>query len=130
MNRICAIEISFFIFFYINWIKYWFRKNFRFPVFDGFTRFRISWTRFDYFWKMSVCKCVCDKNFVASVSRELITKISLNFYLVLSYYYLISKDFWWEFLNRYHYSHIFLDKLFSDSSEWNFIKINMQNIHY
>ena len=44
-----------FAFFYINRKKYWFRENFRIPVFDGFTRFRVSWTRFDYFWKMSLC---------------------------------------------------------------------------
>ena len=27
----------------------------QFPVFDGFTCCRISWTRFDYLWKMPVC---------------------------------------------------------------------------
>ena len=43
-----------FTFFYIKRIQ-----NYRFPVFDGFTRFGMSWTRFDYFWKMSVCLCVC-----------------------------------------------------------------------
>ena len=32
-------SFSFFTFFYINRRKYWFRANFRFPVFDGFTRF-------------------------------------------------------------------------------------------
>ena len=31
-----------FTFFYINRRKYWFRANFRFPVFDGFTPFRMS----------------------------------------------------------------------------------------
>ena len=29
-------------FFYVNRRKYWFRENFRLPVFDGFTRFGIS----------------------------------------------------------------------------------------
>ena len=29
--------------------KYWIRKNFRLPVFDGFTCFEMSWTRFDHF---------------------------------------------------------------------------------
>ena len=29
-------------FFYISRRKYWFRANFRFPVFDGFTRFGMS----------------------------------------------------------------------------------------
>ena len=33
---------------HIRW-KYWIRKNFRLPVFDGFTCFEMSWTRFDYF---------------------------------------------------------------------------------
>ena len=49
----------FFTLFYISRRKYWFRANFRFPVFDGFTCFGMSWTRFDYFWKMSVCLSVC-----------------------------------------------------------------------
>ena len=70
-------------FFYVSRRKYWFRAKFRFPVFDGFTRFGISWTRFNYFWKMSVCLSVClhvcDKNFVAKVTRELMHGISWNF---------------------------------------------------
>ena len=33
---------SAFTFFYINRKMYWFRVNFRIPVFDGFTRFRKS----------------------------------------------------------------------------------------
>ena len=70
---------GYFTFFYINRRKHWFRQNFRFPVFDGFIRFGISWSRFDYFWKMSVCLCVCDKNFVASVPQELMHRISWNF---------------------------------------------------
>ena len=49
---------NFFTFFYISRRKYWFRANFRFPVFDGFTRFGMSWTRFHYFWKISFCLCV------------------------------------------------------------------------
>ena len=49
---------GYFTFFYINRRKHWFRQNFRFPVFDGFIRFGISWSRFDYFWKMSVCLSV------------------------------------------------------------------------
>ena len=35
--------------------KYWIRENFRLPVFDGFIWFERFWTRFDHFWKMSVC---------------------------------------------------------------------------
>ena len=76
-----------FTFFCINRRKYSFRKKLRQPVFDKFTRFGMSWTRFDYFWKMSVCLsvclsvrlCACDKNFVASVARELKHRISWNF---------------------------------------------------
>ena len=48
-----------FTFFCINGRKYWFRENFWLPVFDGFRSFEMSWTRIDYFWKMSVCVSVC-----------------------------------------------------------------------
>ena len=51
--------IDFFTFFWVNRRKYWFRKNFRLPFFDGFACFGMSWTQFDYFWKMSVCLSVC-----------------------------------------------------------------------
>ena len=47
----------FFTFFYINRGKYWFRAKFRFLVFDGFTRFGMSWTRFWLFLE-NVCACV------------------------------------------------------------------------
>ena len=47
-------EMNIFTFFYISRKKYWFCANFRFPVFDGFTRFGMSWTLFDYFWKIFV----------------------------------------------------------------------------
>ena len=68
----CLYQIlKLFTFCYINRRKYLFRANFQLPVLGGFTLFGISWTRFDYFWKMSVCLCVCDKNFVASVAQEL-----------------------------------------------------------
>ena len=36
------IDEIIFTFFYISRRKYWFRANFRFPVFDGFTRFGMS----------------------------------------------------------------------------------------
>ena len=36
------IVIIFITFFYINRRKYWFRANFRFPVFDVFTCFGVS----------------------------------------------------------------------------------------
>ena len=29
--------------------KYWIRENFLLPVFDGFTCFEVSWTRFDHY---------------------------------------------------------------------------------
>ena len=29
--------------------KFWIRENFLYPVFDGFTCFEVSWTRFDHF---------------------------------------------------------------------------------
>ena len=81
---------TFITFFYVNRRKYWFRANFRLPFFDRFTRFGMSWTRFDYFWKMSVCESVCvficvsvcvfvKKKFVASVARELMHSIIWNF---------------------------------------------------
>ena len=34
-------------------------KKFQFPVFNGFTHFGMFWTRFHYFYKMSVCRSVC-----------------------------------------------------------------------
>ena len=34
--------VVFITFFYISRRKYWFRANFRFPVFDGFARFGMS----------------------------------------------------------------------------------------
>ena len=54
-----GVYTSLLTFFYLNRRKYWFRANFRFPVFDGFVRFGISWTRLDYFWKMSACLSMC-----------------------------------------------------------------------
>ena len=91
----CNIKLMrfFFTFFYVCRRKYWFRKNIWLLVFDGFTRFGMSWTRFHYFWKMSVCLslclfvclsvylsvCLCDKNFVANVTQEQLHWISWNF---------------------------------------------------
>ena len=71
-----------FTFFYISRRKYWFRASFQFPVFDECTCFGMSWTRLNYFWKMSVCLCVCvcvTKKFVTSIARELMNWISWNF---------------------------------------------------
>ena len=66
------------IFFYINRRKYWFCEIFRLPVFDGFTRF---WDVLSKIWLFleNICLCVCDKNFAASVVRELMHRISWNF---------------------------------------------------
>ena len=47
--------MTLFTFFYVNRRKYCFRENFRFPVFDRFTRFGMFWRRFESFWKMYVC---------------------------------------------------------------------------
>ena len=48
----------FFTFFYINRRKCWFCESFWHLVFYGFIHFRMLWTRFYYFWKMSVLE-VC-----------------------------------------------------------------------
>ena len=37
---------------YCNW------ENLRNPAVHGPTHFAMSWMRFDYIWKMSVCQCV------------------------------------------------------------------------
>ena len=66
----CWTSYSVFNFFYINRRKNWLRENFRFPVFDGFKRFGMSWSRFDYFWKKPVCLRVYGKNFVASLPQK------------------------------------------------------------
>ena len=67
-----------FTFSYINKRKCWFRKIFWLPTFDGLTRFRMFWTWFEYFWKMSICVYVT-KKIVASIARELMQRISWNF---------------------------------------------------
>ena len=45
-------------YFYIR-RKYWNGERFRLPIFNGFAYFRMCWTRFYYFKKMSVCLTVC-----------------------------------------------------------------------
>ena len=49
---------------------HWIRKTFLFSVFDGFTHFGTSWSRYNCFWKTYMCGClsVCDKNFVTKFS--------------------------------------------------------------
>ena len=37
---------------------YWNRKNFRLPVFNGFTHFEMFWLWFQNFYK-NVCACLC-----------------------------------------------------------------------
>ena len=39
--------------------KHWNRENFHLPVFDEFTCFRMPWTRFRYFCKMSAWRSSC-----------------------------------------------------------------------
>ena len=69
-------ELHIFFFLYVNTRKYWFRENFRPPVLDKFTRFGMSLTRFDYFWKKCFCLCECDKNVMAGITGELMHRIS------------------------------------------------------
>ena len=59
---VCALIHDIYIyitFFYINSKNIWFHENFRLPVFDTFTRFKISRTGFDFFLKMSACPSLC-----------------------------------------------------------------------
>ena len=56
------------------------RENFHFPVFDGFTRSGCPEHNLTISGKcLSACLCVCDKNFVASVAKELKNRISRSF---------------------------------------------------
>ena len=98
-------RILIFTFFYVSRRKYWFRANIRFLVFDGLTRFGMSWTRIDYFSKKSVY--VCDINFVASAARELMNRISWNLILVSPQHKLVSFNFWWKSFNRWRYNQTF-----------------------
>ena len=56
-------------------------KKFQFPVFNGFTHFGMFWTRFHYFYKMSVSLSVfvCDTNFVTMLEQKLMGRIEWNF---------------------------------------------------
>ena len=80
-----------FIFFYINRRKYCFRVNFLLPVFDGFTRFGMSWAWFNCFWKtyfclhVSVCGTVCAwQKFCGKCSSRTNQQNLMKLYLVLS----------------------------------------------
>ena len=57
---------------YIRRKNYCFCKNFKFPVFCGFTRFRKSWMRFHYVWKLSVCPCAWNKKCVTQKPNLLV----------------------------------------------------------
>ena len=73
------INLCFFTFFFIKRSKNSFQKKIRFPGIAEFASFGMSWIRLGYFYKMSVYLFVFDKNFVASVTRKQIHKISCNF---------------------------------------------------
>ena len=135
-ESMCNAWYSFiFTFFYINRRKYWFRANFRFSVFDGFTRFGMSWTRFDYFWRMCVCLsvcvslCVCDKNFVTSVARDRINRILLNFLVRVIIIYQFLMKIGQLMLLWLRISPEFFDKYITVSFGWNYTKIHVQNIY-
>ena len=104
--RAMQILHKIFTFFYINRRKCWFRANFRFPVlmdFDGCPEH--EW---DIFGKcMSFCLCVCDKNFVASLARELMNRIHETLYLVSPQHKLGSINFWWKSFNRWRCNQTF-----------------------
>ena len=120
-------------------IKYLNCENFWLQVFYGFTSFGMSWTRFDYFYKMClsvclVCLCVCDKNFVASVARELMNKISWNFIFSITPTYISVFQLLVEILQQMalqsNVFQIFRDAQISASIGWNEIKNYIQYIHY
>ena len=75
---VCALIHDIYIyitFFYINSKNIWFHENFRLPVFDRFTV--LGCPEYDF----TICGkclsvCLCDKNFVVSVARELMNRIS------------------------------------------------------
>ena len=73
----CAVKITIFTFFYISRRKYWFRANFLFLILMDLHVLGCPEHDFTMPGKcLSVCVCVCDKNFVASVARELMNRIS------------------------------------------------------
>ena len=74
---LCLLN-DFFTLFYINRKKYWFRANFRLLVFDGFTRFGMSW-KWIWLFLENVCLFVSDKNFVACVAWKPMNRIPWNF---------------------------------------------------
>ena len=74
-------SVMFFSFFYVNRRNVRFRINFWLQVFDGFTCFGMSWTRFDYFWKMTVCLCVWQK-FCGKCSSKTVPQNFTMFYIL------------------------------------------------
>ena len=69
-----------FTFFYINRRKIWFRENFRLPFLINLHVLGCPEHEVNISGKcLSVCLCVCDKYFVASVARERMNRISWTF---------------------------------------------------
>ena len=78
----------FFTFFYKITRKYWFRANFGLSVFVRFTRFRMSWRRYDYFWKNSFCLPVC-------VWKKIVANTKINQQNLMKFYiYCYSNTNW------------------------------------
>ena len=81
------IKLRFFTFFYLFRFRdlYGFVKNFYFMFLERFTRFMVSWARFDNFWKMSVLyMSVCVTKILWQVLLEnYCTEFLENLYLVL-----------------------------------------------
>ena len=96
--------LLFFTFFYINRRKHWFRANLWFPVFGRFMFWDVLNTTISGKC-LSFRLCVCDRNLVASVTRELMHRISQN--LELSYYKLVSINFWKKSLDWWRCNHTF-----------------------
>ena len=76
--------------------------------------------RFDYFWKISVC--VWDKNFVASLARELMNRISWNFMFSITPIWIIVYQLLVEIVQQVALQsnnfQIFRDAQISASIEW------------
>ena len=64
--------------------KYLNRGYFCLLVINGLARFGMSWTRFHYFYKMSVHLSVCDTNFEAVLEQKLMAELHEILYLLAS----------------------------------------------
>ena len=88
-----------FTFFYVNKSKYWFRENFRLPVFDGFTRFgNTIWMFMENF-----CLPVCVwQKFCSKCSwRTNARNFHETLYLVSSQHKLVPINFCWKSFHRW-----------------------------